>query len=865
MFRSAAIALTALLAYLFSPLQDFASGLGLMHIATAGAASRGAGVVNTITITNKNRRAIRRYPLQFGRPFLAGAIPSGRCPVVAANGTALPTQADVKNRYPDGSASFAVVAVVLPSIPAGGAVQLSFAPGICSNTPLTAAQMLDASYNFDAAMTLVAPPVLGQVNSGVWPGTNGTIPAMQAVTNGGLKITINGHACDLEGLNFSADTTWAQVAATLTTPLSACAGATVTWVAIKRGVANNGFASAAGAVGYASAPTSGTDLAAFMALTQAAGATLQAAGPGGSATADARTMLQNGDYKLWTSGPVAQTIILADDTAARRYDLGLGDGFHPFRPRFEATFWPQTHQVFVRAIGENDLSTELEDLHYDLTITGGQSSPATEESLPGFTHAAMETWSKSFWLPGSGSGAGSGTPPAQVDIDNNLAYLESTRWVPNYDPSLTLSEATLASDYANWWANTNHDIGGSGAWNPGMASTGPRPDIGPEPSWDAAWLYGGDWRLRQTALGNADLAAAWPVNLRESGTGYRLNRTDPAGSSTGLGLPISQADRGALGPNGLEGGGEATFLGSASGTTSAVQRVGSGVCLTPGIWTACNGWNYASSHEPSPFFIPYVLTGDPFYLTEMENWAAYDQFASWQGNRGPTGGMADNELRGAGWMLRSRAEAAFAAPDNDPFKPYLVALTQSDIAAWEGAMGVSDPALSGTAEYQWAQGYGDPESQTNFGHPPPAPALGQWAASLPNVSPNNFEAQLASTNGTAYTANYMNWYVAYAVGRAAELGFAAKPLALYSGAYLTGLINGPDPTLIAAYTLPTMLTTGQITSFPALIASLATPWLTGVNYTGGSTQGPLPQQFRASLYAQGYNAYALAALSPSGR
>ncbi len=39
-------------------------------------------------------------------------------------------------------------------------------------------------------------------------------------------------------------------------------------------------------------------------------------------------MLANGDYKLWTSGPVAQTVILADDTATRKYDIGFGDGYH---------------------------------------------------------------------------------------------------------------------------------------------------------------------------------------------------------------------------------------------------------------------------------------------------------------------------------------------------------------------------------------------------------------------------------------------------------------------------------------------------------------------------------------------------------
>jgi hypothetical protein len=50
-------------------------------------------------------------------------------------------------------------------------------------------------------------------------------------------------------------------------------------------------------------------------------------------------MLQDGRYTLWTSGPIAQTIELADDSAAAKYDLGNGDGHQPFRPRFYATFW----------------------------------------------------------------------------------------------------------------------------------------------------------------------------------------------------------------------------------------------------------------------------------------------------------------------------------------------------------------------------------------------------------------------------------------------------------------------------------------------------------------------------------------------
>jgi hypothetical protein len=66
---------------------------------------------NTITISNALGAAVSNYPFQFGRPFLDGAIP--HAPQVLINGQPLPTQADVKNRYPDGSAEFAVIAGVI--------------------------------------------------------------------------------------------------------------------------------------------------------------------------------------------------------------------------------------------------------------------------------------------------------------------------------------------------------------------------------------------------------------------------------------------------------------------------------------------------------------------------------------------------------------------------------------------------------------------------------------------------------------------------------------------------------------------------------------------------------------------------------
>ncbi len=509
-------------------------------------------VTNSITLTNVSGRAISNYPLQFGRPFIDGAI--AVAPQVLLDGSPLTTQADVKNRYADGSVEFAVVAVVIPSLPAGGVLTLTFQNQTAnSNTPLTRAQMLLMQYMFDAKM----------------------------------KLT----------------------------------------------------------------PTAG----------------------GGTWTVDARTMLQNGDYKLWTAGPVAQTIILGDDSTTRKYDIGFGDGYHPFRPHFYATFWPQTHQVFVRAVGDNDNTQELEDLTYNLTLTAANAVAYTRSGL---THYALTRWSRSFWL--------GGTPNPEVDIDNNLAYLESTRFIPNFDPSIVVPASAIATEYG-YWTNPPHDLydgtWDGGLWQTGMNSPGARQEIGPYPTWNVLWLYGGDWRMRQMSLGMADLAGAFPANLREGDPTKRLSRADPTGLSpeTGLGHVVSITDRQTLTTYT-----EALLAYYGTKPADAVKIVGPLKINQP--------WSFGTAHEPAPFFVPYLLTGDPYYLEEIYMWAGFSAAQSLDDpthpdGRGPDGtyGAINGELRGAAWVGRSRAEAAFIAPDGAPEKAYFTYLMNDAIARMEGA------------------------------------------------------------------------------------------------------------------------------------------------------------------------------------
>ena len=77
-----------------------------------------------------------------------------QCPQTLINGTPATSQADVKNYYPDGSVEFAIIAVVIPSLPTTGSTTLTFQPAACNNTALTSAAMLSSTYNWDAQMGL---------------------------------------------------------------------------------------------------------------------------------------------------------------------------------------------------------------------------------------------------------------------------------------------------------------------------------------------------------------------------------------------------------------------------------------------------------------------------------------------------------------------------------------------------------------------------------------------------------------------------------------------------------------------------------------------------------------------------------------
>lgn len=104
----------------------------------------------------------------------------------------------------------------------------------------------------------------------------GTLASLQAITDGSLKVTINGTAYTVTGLDFNADTSYSDVAETIQTALATeLASTTVTYSSLTGAFQiNSPTTGAESTITYAEGGGSGTDISGTLGLMQAAGAVL---------------------------------------------------------------------------------------------------------------------------------------------------------------------------------------------------------------------------------------------------------------------------------------------------------------------------------------------------------------------------------------------------------------------------------------------------------------------------------------------------------------------------------------------------------------------------------------------------------------
>lgn len=488
----------------------------------------------------------------------------------------------------------------------------------------------------------------------------------------------------------------------------------------------------------------------------------------------------------WLKGPINTQVVIADHSTAKAYDFGTSSAL---RPIFHASFWPGLGQVRVRYIVENANSEGVLDQSYNITsLTIGNTSPSTKYSKSGVAHHGLSAWTKTYW---------SGTAPTeQIDIGYDVAYLASTRAIPNYNTSITVNSSKITSTYSAW-GSVAKDIFDGGHWTKAMGSGGGRPDIGPMPSWHSRWLFTGDYRMREVALGMAELASAWPAIIRENDSGKSI-----ASGVNGLGRPVGIWSRPTT----------SYLSGYSYASTAAADRI---EFLAA---TNTNGWNMEEAHTPAPWYISYLLTGDYYYLDTGLMWAFWRAHCangaaanSQSYGRGPTGkeGVINlDQIRGIAWTLRDWAEWAWIAPTAMPEKAVVTQWIADAIAADEGARNITTTAYNGNAVWTFGRNFRSTNSQETLSGA--YPALGQWRRGSSAFAQAEYGVNPSSASDAI--SLFEQSFLTYALGRGRELGFATDALLNWVGPAYIGAI-GYDRWILNGGRLPTVASGSYISSW----------------------------------------------------
>ena len=483
----------------------------------------GARADNGFVVTNASGTAQKNYPVRAGLPLVCGEIP--RFPQALVNGSLVPTQADVKNRCPDGSARFAVVSFVIPELPASGSLTVVFRDQPGGNNDRLSVDQLRAVITDDVRMELTQPATLtGTMDADSTQATWQTnfLARLKAVTNGSLAFRVDGAAYQVTGINLSAQPSLGYALSVV----DAAVKATNLPVRTFGSVDGHVYAFGGKTLSLAT-PATGTDLGPLLFKTAAASA------PQTVTSASLVQMLRDGSCAPWTQGPVAQTMLCRDYSAAARYDLGFGDDGKPIRPMFYATFWPALGKVEVDAVAEIANSQNLRSRYYDVRILTGKDGAMQAYAQKGIAHVAGTRWVRHVWLGGA--------PEQRVNRKRDIGYLVDTHYLPPYDPTVVVPETVLAERWAAWLTPGVHKrIGDEGWWNTSMPSPGERCEIGWTTCWTKRLLDSGDWRMREIATVQADLFGGFNAYYRE---GNALKFMDKAKAVRGLGFPVVPYDR----------------------------------------------------------------------------------------------------------------------------------------------------------------------------------------------------------------------------------------------------------------------------------------------------------------------------------
>ncbi len=295
--------------------------------------------------------------------------------------------------------------------------------------------------------------------------------------------------------------------------------------------------------------------------------------------------------------------------------------------------------------------------NYDVELTVNGQAVYQQNDLVHYTHAR---WRKVGWEQ-NGS-----IKQRNWQVKYDIAYLIKTGAVPNYDLQLLGKIDRWALDKEkDKWLETNtdsetHTMGdgitvrsnvaisrwqpmGRGPIYPRMGTAGERDDFGPLPNWTSRYLLSQDYYAYKVTMGAGETAGSFPVHYRDKSTLNHLSGIKYPRVTHLSALSYDQKHQ----PS-------ATCKLQGEDNSSADRR-----CKTPFIADV--------AHQPSLAFVPYLISGDRYFLDEMQFWANFNyQAANPEYRSYEAASLRSNETRGVAWSMRNLAQTAYSLPDDSP-------------------------------------------------------------------------------------------------------------------------------------------------------------------------------------------------------
>jgi hypothetical protein len=305
--------------------------------------------------------------------------------------------------------------------------------------------------------------------------------------------------------------------------------------------------------------------------------------------------------------------------------------------------------TILPSTGSTNPAAALPALQYTATINF-QGMPPVSNTVSQVQYTGWHVVLNSAGAPMFSAASSTGVA---INVQHDLAYLEHSGAILSYDRTTGVANVPTQSgtafySIANIMASS--DFGAPLAKNgllPYMPNTGGRADIGYTTMWNTTWLMTQDARAAIVCLAQGDAGGAVPWNYKLA-NGHWLTPGDY--------------------PN--------ILIGSNGGPHSYTDGIAN--VASTAVWTA------DSAHQPNLAYVPYIMTGQRWYLDRLNAQAAYSEdimppYSSTSGYQASgrlagqlltatmpsLAGTADivitpgNQLRASAWSMREIQEAAW--------------------------------------------------------------------------------------------------------------------------------------------------------------------------------------------------------------